>query len=129
MFIAKYNIKTRTLEYINAGHNSPVLKNGNETLFLSKGCTILGMIEDLIDIESETIILEKEAVLVMYTDGFSEIQNKEDAEFGINNIANFVNQNFSLSVKDLTHGLIDEVEVFKGNNEIFDDVSLLCAKF
>lgn len=129
MFIAKYNIKNRTLEYVNAGHNAPVLKNGDETLLLSKGCTILGMIEDLIGLESDTIILEEKAILLMYTDGLSEIQNKECEEFGVKNISSFVIKNTALSVKDLTEGLIDAVEVFKGNNEIFDDVSILCAKF
>lgn len=129
MFIAKYNINTRTLEYVNAGHNPPVLKNGNETLFLSKGCTIIGMLEDLIGLESETIVLKENAVLVMYTDGFSEIQNLEGNEYGTHNISKFVDKNIVMSAKELTEGLIKEAGVFKGDNEIFDDVSILCAKF
>lgn len=129
MFIAKYNIATRTLEYVNAGHNAPVLKNGEKISKLTKGCTILGMIDDLVGLESETIYLEKDAVLVMYTDGFSEIQNYKGTEFGTENIRRFLENNEANSMKNLISGLINEVERFKGDNDFFDDVSLLCAKF
>ena len=129
MFIAMYNTKTRKLQYVNAGHNHPVLKNGEKIIKLTKGCTILGMIKDLGNIEVGEKILEENAILVMYTDGLSEIENDQGEEFGIKNITKYIQNNEKLVLKNFTNKLIDEVEVFKGENEIFDDVSLLCARF
>ncbi len=129
MFIAMYNTKTRKLQYVNAGHNHPVLKNGENIIKLTKGCTILGMIKDLGNIEVGEKTLEENAILVMYTDGLSEIENDQGEEFGIKNITKYIQNNEKLVLKNFTNKLIDEVEVFKGENEIFDDVSLLCARF
>lgn len=129
MFIAKYNIKTRKLEYVNAGHNPPILLNNNELRLLETGCTVLGMISDLPSLESEEIYLNENSFLLMYTDGLSEIQNEKDEEFDIHHLAQVVKNNHKLSLKQFTKKLINDAEYFKGENEIFDDVSILCAKF
>lgn len=129
MFIATFNIKSKKLEYINAGHNPPILKNGNKIIQLSKGCTILGMIEELIGLESEEIILEKDALLLMYTDGLSEIENEQKEEFGTKNLEKYIEINHTLPLNTFTENLILQIEDYKGENDIFDDVSLLCAKF
>lgn len=129
MFIAKYNLKTRKLEFVNAGHNPPVLFNKNKTSLLNTGCTVLGMISDLPHLESEEIILENGAFLLMYTDGLSEIENEKEEEFDVEMLSQFVTEHHQFGVKIFTEQLIKKVEKFKGENEIFDDVSILVAKF
>lgn len=129
MFIAKFNLKTRKLEYVNAGHNPPVLLNGDKLTLLNTGSTVLGMIQELPLLESEEIFLTEDAFLLMYTDGLSEIQNENDEEFDVDQLSKFVRENHKLSLNKFTEGLIDEAERFKGDNEIFDDVSILAAKF
>jgi len=49
LFLAKYNTRTRVLEYINAGHNPPIFYevNSKELAYLSKGCVGLGMIDEI----------------------------------------------------------------------------------
>jgi sigma-B regulation protein RsbU (phosphoserine phosphatase) len=42
LFIAKYNTKTRILQYVNAGHNPSILHSSKGEELLDKGCTILG---------------------------------------------------------------------------------------
>lgn len=129
MFIGKYNIKTRELEYINAGHNPPVLKNKDGIVLLETGCCILGAIQELPFVESGSVQLEKDAVLVMYTDGFSELENEFGVEFGVENIGKHL-----LAYKDeplqlLIDNYMKSLDKYRGDNAIFDDISLLCAKF
>ena len=47
LFLAKYNFYTRTLQYVNAGHNPPILITNGEVKLLEEGCTILGMFDKL----------------------------------------------------------------------------------
>ncbi|MEO6884627.1 MAG: SpoIIE family protein phosphatase, partial [Bacteroidia bacterium] len=42
LFIAKYNMVTRVLNYVNAGHNPPLFASGKSTNLLKIGCTGLG---------------------------------------------------------------------------------------
>jgi sigma-B regulation protein RsbU (phosphoserine phosphatase) len=60
LFVAKYNFKTRELEYINAGHNQPILfrKDINELSFLDKGCVGMGMLDEIPMIRKGSITLE-----------------------------------------------------------------------
>jgi len=129
MFIGKYNVKTRELEYINAGHNYPILKNGDKIIQLETGCTIIGMFENLPFVESGIITLEKNAILVMYTDGFSEMKNERDEEFGIENIINTLIANVEEPFFSINSNFMKALYKFKGTASTFDDISLLCAKF
>ena len=46
-FIGEFNFDTRLLEYVNAGHNPPLLLQNNEIIELKKGTTGLGMVRQL----------------------------------------------------------------------------------
>jgi len=129
IFIAKLNIRTRELEYINAGHNHPVLLNGTKLETLEKGCTLLGILKDLPFIESETIILKENSFITMYTDGLSEVKNVHGEQFDIKNIKKHLIENKDLPLKEFTANLMEKVKKHRGNIEPFDDMSLLCAKF
>jgi sigma-B regulation protein RsbU (phosphoserine phosphatase) len=129
MFIGKYNIKTRKLEFINAGHNPPVLKNNDKVKLLETGSCILGAIEELPFIESEEVYLENDAILVMYTDGFSEIENEFGVEFGVENITKLLLAHKNKPLRLLLDHYMKSIHKYRGENAVFDDISLLCAKF
>lgn len=129
MFIGKYNIKTRKLEFINAGHNPPVLKNNDKVKLLETGSCILGAIEELPAIESEEVYLENDAILVMYTDGFSEIENEFGVEFGVENITKLLLAHKNKPLRLLLDHYMKSIHKYRGENAVFDDISLLCAKF
>jgi len=50
-FVAEYNMETRQLTYINAGHTPPILATQQKIHLLTKGCTILGSFDTLPQIE------------------------------------------------------------------------------
>lgn len=129
LFVGMYNVKTRKLEFINAGHNYPVLKNGDKITTLETGCSLIGIFKELPFVESETVILEKEALLVMYTDGFSEIENELKEEFGIDNIVKTLLKHQNEPLHSINSNFMKALYDFKETQKIFDDISLLCAKF
>ena len=96
---------------------------------LEKGCTIIGILEELPYVEVGSIVLDEEAMLVMYTDGLSEVYNSEGEEYGIKNLKKHLIKYQDEPLEILTNSYITSINHFKGDEEIFDDISLLCARF
>ena len=128
MFLAKYNKATRVLKYINAGHNPPVLLQNGKSQLLDKGCTILGMFEELPFVNMQEITLEKGALIVTYTDGVTDLENESGELFSTERIVDTVIKNGDIAVEELNHRIFDEVIYFKGANEFVDDISILSCR-
>jgi len=128
-FAGHYNYKTKTLQYINAGHNHPILLDEDETRFLNKGCIGLGMLEEIPKIEIEKIKLKKDAILICYTDGLVELENNNNVPFETDNLIKVVRQNFTLSMKELDNKIFYRLEEFKGDKDLLDDTAVMSCKF
>ena len=128
-FIAYYNCTKRKLKYINAGHNYPILTNGEDAINLNKGCIGLGMFDEIPDIEMEEIDIKPNDTLVCYTDGLVELENEVGEQFETDRLIKIIHENFHLSMKALDQVIFLELERFKGNKEILDDTALLSCRF
>ena len=71
------------LEFVNAGHNPPVIlrKGKNAELLKTKANLVLALMEDMLYRKYE-IDLEPGDVLFLYTDGVTEAQNRLEELFG-----------------------------------------------
>ena len=83
-FIAKYNLQTYTIEYINCGHNDPVIffPDGNYQN-MHEGTLMLGAFEKLPFISSGTVHNVKGTYLFAYTDGLTESFDRDNADNGL----------------------------------------------
>ena len=134
MFIAQYDLNTRVLNYINAGHNPPLLLTRNEdgviqSELLKTGCTGLGMFEDLPKVDEGSISIPENATLLCYTDGVVELENEKGEEFGLDALIKLVADNGNLSMDDLIEMIKTALKTYKGNRPYIDDIALLAAKF
>ena len=128
-FAGHYKCKTKTLQYINAGHNYPILINSDNTRFLNKGCIGLGMLEKIPQVEIEKITLSENTILICYTDGLVELENSNNVAFETENLVKVVKNNFHLTMKDLDKAIFDRLNEFKGNQEFLDDTAVMSCKF
>lgn len=129
LFIAKYNIITRELEYLNAGHVPPLLVQEDTIKQLETGSTLLGIFEELPNIKFGNITIEPNTTIVTFTDGLSELENDEGEQFGIERLKKFTKNNYRLGPDIFNKILYDYVSKFKGNVLFNDDISVLTAKF
>lgn len=129
LFIAKYNIRTRKLNYINAGHNAPILYNNENIALLDKGCTLLGIVSPLNFIENETLLLSKNAVLFAYTDGLTDILNSSNETILLDDLKTIVRNNRNASCDMLNKAMMYYADEFKGEMPFVDDIAIMACKF
>jgi sigma-B regulation protein RsbU (phosphoserine phosphatase) len=125
LFIAKYNFKTRELEYINAGHNQPILyqKDIKELSFLDKGCVGMGMLDEIPLIRKGSITIEGPAKILCYTDGLVEMMDGKGISFGTGEIEECLINNESIT--DNIDAVIKKQGILEGSTRIFDDISIM----
>jgi len=128
LFLAKYNAKTRKLIYVNAGHNPSLLINNGDVEVLHKGCTILGMFEELPEISFGETVIKPESILLNYTDGITDTSNLKGELFETEYLIDFMKDNENLSPPKFNLKLIEALDDFKGDKLYDDDISILTCK-
>ncbi len=123
-----YDHSTGRFDYVNAGHNPPLLvkKDGTLTL-LESGGLILGALADM-TYEQESIKLDKGDLLFLYTDGLSEAENPEGDMYDEERVEEFVKRNHGMDIGKMVDLLASEVEGFMNGMERKDDLTLLIAR-
>ncbi len=127
-FIAHYNVVTKQLLYINAGHNAPLLINSGGVASLTEGCTILGAFAELPSITEGKKIIEANDILLCFTDGLVEGAEDFDNEiFDSDKLIDFIRDKSTLSAADFNRTLFAH---FLGQYQsVSDDITLLSCKF
>mgnify|MGYP005811558357 CR=1 FL=1 len=130
-FAAIYDIRLRTMVYVNAGHNPPILidrKNG--MTLLEEGSTVLGAMHPLPFLNEGFIPDIDDFLLFCYTDGLTETVNEEGKEFGSDRLATYF-QSDDIFVKDLNtihQDIIVALDTFKGIKGYHDDITILSCR-
>jgi sigma-B regulation protein RsbU (phosphoserine phosphatase) len=127
-FVAEIDIKKKTLKYVNAGHYPPLLKMNGELIRLNKGCTFIGAFEKLKNIKEEMIILKPEAMIVSFTDGLTDLKNQDEEFFSDTILEKFLDKNYKLDPEAFNTKLLGEINRFRGNMDITDDIAVLTCK-
>ncbi|MBN31170.1 MAG: hypothetical protein CL845_04135 [Crocinitomicaceae bacterium] len=130
LFAAVYNRRNQTIQYINCGHNPPVLMSADgSTQRLELGCCGLGMFRDIPSIQSGTLSIRSGATLLCYTDGLVEQENSDDVPFGMQRMEEIVRERRGMPVNAVQEALIEAVRTFKGAEPSFDDTALMVVRF
>lgn len=128
LFIARYNIVTRVLEYVNAAHNPPVVIDlqTNRSSVLRQSCVGVGMLDEMPWVRTDYITLKNPTKIVCYTDGLSELRDENNNELGTAPmIKHFPNRKpVAANIGDL----IKDFDITNGNQRLFDDVSILAVE-
>ncbi|MBS4027912.1 MAG: PP2C family protein-serine/threonine phosphatase [Ignavibacteriales bacterium] len=114
--------------FCNAGHNNPFLfSQESEPLQLETGGIVLGMMDDF-SYEEETITLQSNDILVIYSDGITEAMNTSEEDFGEERLIKIILQNKNSDASTLVEKIVSEVKSFAGKAEQSDDITLVVVK-
>jgi sigma-B regulation protein RsbU (phosphoserine phosphatase) len=129
VFLAIYHPSTKTLEYLNAGHNPPLLFSEGKITALDKGCMVLGMCDPIIKIQSTFLQLKESDVLLMFTDGLSEAENEAGDMFENEAVEEVLLDYGTLRPEEINDALRSKLEGFIGSSGLNDDLTLFTVKF
>ena len=130
-FYAEFDAPSRALNYVNAGHNPPMLfrqtDGGREVMRLETGGTVIGLIENCCYRQGR-VALETGDVLVAYTDGISEAMNATDDEWGEERLMDAIRANRMVAARALIDQLIASADAFVAGAPQHDDMTLIVVR-
>ena len=126
-FIARYDHREKTFEYINAAHNAPVLyyTESNEVVYLNSTCVGLGMLDEIPVAYKTEIRIKGYSKLICYTDGLSELKGEDGMDIGTKEIIRHISNNDPVE-KNLEK-MFRYLGIPDTNPYLFDDVSIIAA--
>lgn len=131
LFYAEFQPAARVLEYVNAGHNPPMVvrwKNGVCEVFqLKAGGTPIGLLEESQFVPGR-FQFEAGDVLVAYTDGITESDNAGGELWGQDRLENLLRSLKGKTSEEIMQGILDERFAFADGQPQRDDMTLLVMR-
>ncbi len=128
LLLAEIDTRNRIIQYVNCGHNPALLfrPNAGTLTRLNSSCPPIGLSpEEMCELDSVDLLAGD--VLVFYTDGVTEAENRSGEEFGMERLSATVLRGSSLSAEDLMTGIYNAAADFCGD-DFNDDVTILVVK-
>ena len=128
LLVAEIDTDQRMIQYVNCGHNPALLfraSTGTVTR-LNSSCPPIGLSpEEMCELTSEKLMPGD--MVVFYTDGVTEAENRLGEEFGMERLSATVLRDSSLSAQDLMVNIYNAAADFCGD-DFNDDVTILVVK-
>ena len=130
-FLGIYDRRTRHLQYVNAGHNDPLLLSDDGSVqTLRHGTVMLGIMEELPSMQVGEIAIPRQSLLLLYTDGLTEVFDEDGNEFGEDGVLAVLHRHRYLPLPKLHQELLRSINAFSAHNSQFaDDVTILSCRF
>lgn len=127
LFYGIYDTSRGGFSFCNAGHNPPLLFQRKNLRRLDCGGTIVGMFADS-RYHQETVSLDPGDLIVIYSDGLTELGNELGEEFGEKRLINLLEGHLHLPSSEIKELVLEEANRFSHNGAWQDDVTLVIMK-
>jgi PAS domain S-box-containing protein len=129
LFYGILSEQDRTMTYVNAGHNPPLVYRVQSDLFEELSATGLVMGADEGEKYSQkTVQIDPGDIVVLYTDGITESINSSQEMYGESRLKSVVRRYATQPAGTILGKILDEVLGFCGSEPQFDDITLLVIK-
>ena len=121
-------VSTGAVIAANAGHEYPFImeEDGVFKAYKDKHGLACGAMEGVRYRDYE-LNIPNGGGLYLYTDGVSEAMNSSKEYFGLDNIEGSLNKYTASTSKELIEGMKKDVDTFAGDEDQYDDITMLCV--
>lgn len=128
-FTGLYEPQTKTLDYVNAGHNPPMLlRASGELELLEVGGLLLGVFEGA-EYERGQVTLEPGDILAIFTDGVTEAMSPDGEEFHEDRLETILRDTQGETAQGILNAIRKEIISFTGSaTQLSDDLTLIVLK-
>ncbi|MBI1803788.1 MAG: serine/threonine-protein phosphatase [Ignavibacteriae bacterium] len=115
--------------YANCGHNNPILLRGNsdQPELLEATGQVLGPFPNE-TYKTESILMNREDVLLLYTDGISEATNEKGEFYGEDRLFQRILEARNKSAREITQHILEDVQIFNSSGTQSDDKTIVAIK-
>ena len=124
-----------TITMANAGHPYPLFYNAKEAVVEEMLPTAdmpytgpVGLSGLNVDYSEMSFTMNKGDILFLYTDGITEMQNRDKMDFGVEQIMNILEKNKSENAEEIAKKLMKGLDNFIKDTPRTDDVSVIILK-
>ena len=130
VWVGILDLNTGELTAANAGHEYPILKTpaGKFEVVKDKHGFVIGGMDGM-KYREYRMQLAPGAKLFLYTDGLPEAADRENRMFGMDRVLSALNETADSSPRKIVEHMNDAVDLFVGNAEQFDDLTMLCVHY
>jgi serine phosphatase RsbU (regulator of sigma subunit) len=127
-FWAVFDENARTLTWVNAGHNAPMLLRATGILErLPASGPPVGALPEASYLQSTTELSPGD-LLIVFTDGVTEAASPSDEEFGEARLEKLLRDHSGSSVGSLCQRIVDTVQDFEAGLPQLDDITVVAAR-
>lgn len=128
VFVGQYEQGSKKLLYANAGH-APVIyrPHDGEPVLLRADSTAIGILP-VSHCRNQTLRMEADDLLVVATDGFSDVRDPNEEMFGIDRLLELVDRLHAGSAHEIAAGMFEEADRFGHGRQQDDDQTLIVIK-
>ena len=128
-WLGKINMKSNELSFVNAGHNSPLIKlNNNDFEYMDvKPGLVLAAMEDR-DYKTHVIPFKKGDTIFLYTDGVTEANADYKEFYGEERLKNIINKHKNDNVNNIIESIEEDIKEFCNYEEQFDDTTMFIIR-
>jgi sigma-B regulation protein RsbU (phosphoserine phosphatase) len=130
-FLGLYDRSTQVLQYVNAGHNDPLLllDGGGPPQRLHDGTVMLGIMPDLPMLKVGLARVPPHSLLFIYTDGLTEVFDEQQNEYGEGGVLDILTHYRYLPLGRLHQELLSDIRRFNASGQKFaDDITMLSLR-
>ncbi|HET8921388.1 MAG TPA: SpoIIE family protein phosphatase [Candidatus Acidoferrum sp.] len=131
LFYAEYEPAKRMLQYVNAGHNPPIIVRPGtpscELFHLPAEAVPIGMYAE-VEFKATQFQLVKDDILVAYTDGITEAANTSGQLWGMERLESLLRRCSRMAPAEIVERILGEVSDFAHGEPQRDDVTLVVMK-
>lgn len=130
MFYGIVNIKLRTMRFVRAGHERPILYRAatRSMQLLDPPGRFIGMLPDLI-VEESSLDLHTGDCLIFYSDGVTDAENEKEQFFGMDRLIAVTHAaGYHSTAQEISDRILESVDHFRDETEQTDDITILVAK-
>lgn len=127
LFYGVYDDATRWFEYVNAGHNPPLLLTAEGAQWLESTGLPLGLFPE-VGHQPRSLVLQPGGMLLVYSDGVVDARNGRGDAFGRDRLASALFREFQSDADRALARVVTDLRDFEGGTLLEDDQTLLLLR-
>jgi sigma-B regulation protein RsbU (phosphoserine phosphatase) len=124
-FVAVFDSSKNTLNFVNCGHNHPIVRHASGDLARLEAKGIAFGVTEFEAASVGHIVLVPGDVVVFFTDGVSEAQNKKGELFTEKRLEEVIRSTSSQGPREVIQSILKAVELFVDGADQYDDMTLI----